>query len=113
MMKLTGEQKEKMAHEILELLQEYDLTTDIRIYFNGKCLTGEGSITENKRGSDYFKYANDDMLSMSFEGDFYEVINNYCAEMADIVMPKFVGILGTYGLYYEMGETWNLAVHHF
>jgi hypothetical protein len=110
---INTEQKEKMAHEILELLKEYDLNTDIRIYFNGRCLDGNGTITGNKRGSEYFKYANDETLSMSFEGDFYEVINNYYPEMADIVMPKFAGILDAYGLFYEMGEPWNLATYHF
>ena len=112
-MLLTAEQKEKMAHEILGLLTEYDLNTDVNIYFNNKRLTGDGAITENMRGSDYFKYANDETLSMSFEGEFYEVINYYCPAMADIVMPKFAGILDAYGLFYEMGDTWNLALCHF
>ena len=106
------EAKEKMAYEILELLKKYNLNTDVHIYFNNKCLTGKGEIIENIRGSDYFDYANDDTLSMTFEGAFYEVINYYASKMASIVMPKFMKILDSYGLYYEKGDAWNLTTYY-
>ena len=112
MKKLTKKQKEKLAHEILNLLKEYGLNTDVHIYFAGKCIDGEGKVIENVKASDYFDYANDNTLSMSFEGAFYEIINYYTPEVAKTVMPKFTGILNSYGLYYELGEPWNLAAYY-
>ena len=110
--RLTKKQKEKLAYEILELLKEYGLNTDVRIYFAGKCLTGNGDIISGVRASDRFDYANDDTLSMAFEGSFYEVINYYAPATANIVLPKFSGILKAYGLYYELGNPWNLATYY-
>jgi len=112
MKRLTKKSKEKMAYEILELLKEYELNTDTRIYFSNKCLTGEGETIENIKGSEYFNYANDDTLSMSFEGGFYSVINYYNPQLADEVEPIFSEILNSYGLYYELGDAWNLAIYY-
>ena len=112
MKKLTKKQKEKLAHEILVFLTAYGLNNNVRIYFADKCLTGEDKIIYNIRGSDYFEYANDDTLSMSFEGDFYEIINYCNPKMADIIIPKFSALLESYGLYYELGDAWNLATYY-
>lgn len=112
MEKLTAEQKEKLANEILELLKEYDLNGDLRIYYNNKCLQGNGAVIEDVKGSDKFEYANDDTLSITFEGAFYSVINYHMPSLHNEVMPKFKKILENYGLYYEQGHAWNLSTYY-
>jgi hypothetical protein len=109
--RLTAEMKECLAYKILELLKEYELTADVWIYFNSKCLTGEGKVIPDVLGSDKFQYATDDTISMTFEGDFCGVINYRCPELANAVMPKFDALLKSYGLFYEQGHHWNLGTY--
>ena len=111
MKRIAKKQKEKLAYEILELLKRYDLTGDVRIYFNNRCLTGDGAVLEDIKGSDYFKYATDKTISMSFEGDLCEVLNYYHRELSEKVTSEFRALLDAYGLYYELGEHWNLGTY--
>lgn len=102
---------EYIAYKILELLLEYDCSTDVVFYFEGKRLIETDKdwvIEEGYLGSDYTEYANDDTLTMTFEGPFFEVMNygtNY--ELYD----KFDKLLQSFGYYYELGNAWNLALY--
>lgn len=111
MEKLTAEQKEKLAYEILELLKEFELNGDLRIYFNNKCIQGDGTVIEDVRGSDIFD-ATDDTISMTFEGGFYDVINYNLPSLYDEVIPKFQAVLEANGLHYEQGYPWNLSTYY-
>jgi len=112
MKKLTKETKEKLAHEIYTLLKDRGLIGDVRIYYGDKCLTHNGLVLENTKASDYFKYVNEDTLSMSFEGAFYEVLN-YCESQEDErTIQEFNKLLASYGLYYELGDYWNLTLFY-
>lgn len=54
---------------------------------------------------DYFEYAaHKHILSLSTEGGFYDKLNYGSVEW-------FNTILGEYGLYYELGNAWNLTVY--
>lgn len=53
----------------------------------------------------YFEYA-DGCLSMSFEGAFYSIMNNDSSYKLE---EEFSAILLKYGLYYELGNAWNLS----
>lgn len=110
--KLTTKQKENLANEILSLLKDYNLNEDIMIYFNNKCLQGDGTIIENVKGSDKFEYATDDTLSMTFDGDFYDVINYNLPSLHNKIYPLFAKLLGNYGLFYELGHKWNLFTYY-
>jgi hypothetical protein len=115
---------EKLAFEIRDFLLKHELWQDVRIYFNGKALsTDDGNghyayndpdtvfVLENKDPRRYFNYVGD-YLSMSFEGPFYEVLNYYApASYCDKINNEFLGILGKYGLYYELGNAWNLSLY--
>ena len=50
-----------------------------------------------------------DILTMTFEGSFYDVVNPYypsdCRKE-----EKFMELLEKYGLYYELGNSWNLSL---
>ena len=43
---------------------------------------------------------------MSFEGPLYEVLNGYGSSHLE---EEFVKIFDKYGLYYELGNAWNLT----
>lgn len=121
--KITPEAIETLAYEIREFLLKHELWQDVRIYFNGKALsTDDGNgryayndpdtifILEDQDPRRYFEYVGD-ILSMSFEGPLYDVLNYYSpATYCDKINNEFLGILGKYGLYYELGHAWNLSL---
>lgn len=107
---------EELAFKIANLLKENECHIDVAIYFSGKRLTtfkgeqpyGEWELQEGYKGSNCTKYANDDTITMTFEGAFYEVIN-YGVDNA--LYEKFMELLGDYGYYFEQGNAWNLALY--
>lgn len=48
---------------------------------------------------------------MSFEGPFYEVLNGYAGDYGWVVEEKFSDLLKKYGVYYELGNAWNLSLY--
>jgi len=126
-MPLTEQQREQLAIEIREFLLKNDLWIDITIYFNGKAFsTSDGDnfyyndryhlvVEENKNPRDYFSYVRKpNILSMSFEGAFYSCLNynnERGAKFDDMIQEEFGKILSKYGLYYELGNAWNLSCY--
>lgn len=125
-MKLTEKKIEELANEILDFLIEHEMWIDTQIYFNGKCWSTHNKETGKHHYNDkenvyeyeadprtYFEYVrNPNILSMSFEGTFYEVMNcyldlDYCWKLQE----QFSKILEKYGLYYELGHAWNLSCY--
>lgn len=100
---------EKCAEEIINFLKENELFNDVNIYYNGKCVNEEG-VTEGKKGSEYFDYANDETISISFEGGFYMIMNGHSQGSARIE-EEFYDICSKYGYYYELGNAWNLSLY--
>lgn len=124
LLRLTEEQIEKLAVEIREFLLAHGMWQDVNIYFNGKCFTcrypKDGSYYYNDREHlfeeldedprDYFDYVNPDhILSMSFEGPVCGMI--YYGTTPS-VKGKFDEIFEKYGLYYEMGDHWNMTCYY-
>ena len=104
----------KMADEIKKFLIENDFQSDLRIYFNGMAYgfnsNGNMSILEDIKGSDYTDYANDNTITMTFEGSFYEIMNGY-NKYTWSKQAEFSKILEKYGYHYELGNAWNLALY--
>ena len=108
---------EELAYKIADLLSEYHCHIDVAIYFENKRLSTFADIDENYgkwvlqegyKGSDYTEYANDSTITMTFEGDFYDVMNyGYLPELYD----KFQKLLESCGFYFELGNAWNLALY--
>ena len=99
----------KMAQELGKFLADKGLTLDVSIYILGKRFhikddgTLEYDIDANPR--DYFNYVRTpNILSMSFEGGLYDVLNY---EDIDFLNPFF----SKYGLFFELGNTWNGSVY--
>ena len=117
-MKLSKIKIEEMVQKIESFLKENELLGDVCIYFNNKrhlwnwnYKTDEYILREEDNISplDYFEYANEKhILSMSFEGALYHVLNGW-DEYSDRIQEKFMNLLEEYGLYYELGHAWNLS----
>lgn len=117
---LTKTNIEELAQEIIGFLERSGLASDVSIYFNNKVMRNKGKYdddynyiskwetTENVDPHDYFEYAAyDHILSMSFEGPLYDVLNYTFGKMEE----KFLSIFEKYGLYYELGNAWNLSAY--
>lgn len=102
---------EKLANDLRDFINKNKLI-DTRVYFNGMCYhwnsNGEMSTIDDIMPSDYFEYANDETVSMSFEGLLYEIVNGYCYPD---VLRKFDKIFEKHKCYYEFGHAWNLTVY--
>jgi hypothetical protein len=103
--------KAKVAKTIERYLRKNELDTDVRIYFSGKCWdydsSGRKTIIEDIKASEYFEYANDDTISMSFEGALNEHLNMHYGYA---VFEEF-NALDFDGHYFEMGHSWNLSFY--
>lgn len=119
MVKMTAKKTENLAKEIHSFLVKNGLWVDVAIYFNGKCWSTnnknhtEFCYNENRyfeteaNPKDYFEYvAEPNILSMSFEGGLYEILNGYYGFKLE---AEFQTIFEKYGLYYELGNAWNLS----
>lgn len=119
---LSEEQTEELAQAIYRLLLQHEMWMDVYIYYNGKRMgtsgkdetgkeifryNGEPFITENEDPRRYFNYVGP-TLSMSFEGPMYHAVNYAC--FGDF-LAAFDALLREYGLYYELGDAWNLSVY--
>lgn len=121
MKKLTKTNIEELAQEIMEFLERTGMMSSVSIYYNGKVVrensdysvkdddfTYSWKTTENVDPHDYFEWAAyDHILSMSFEGPLYEVLNYTFGKMEE----RFREIFDKYGLYFEFGNAWNLTAY--
>lgn len=113
-----------LAIDIYEWCIKHDLWGDNTIYFDGKAWSNSKTWYgvkgkriaddlyeyEDKNPFDYFEYANSKTLSMSFEGSLNHVLNGYtrgCFKLQE----EFRRLFEKYGLYYELGNSWNLSAH--
>lgn len=121
MLKISKKQEKKneaLANDIKDFLIENQLTQDVRIYFNNKCYDWNGdSYEDNKfkviegiQGSTFFEYANDETVSMSFEGVLYEVLNYAFTSKHLRQLEEFEQVFEKHGVYFELGHSWNLSV---
>lgn len=120
---LTKKQKENLAKEIFNWLVDNEMWVDVHIYVNGKCYgTSNQDNTEfcyNERRyfeyeaepKNYFEYVNEpNILSMSFEGSLYDVLNGYVSGWVKLE-DELRKIFEKYGLYFELGNAWNLSCY--
>ncbi len=118
---LTKEQIDDLAEKIYKLFKKNDIWQDTFIYFNGNCLgnkdpaghyhyDGSAFLETDLDPRDYFEFVNSEhILSMSFEGPVYYMFN-YGHHKS--VFKQFKALLDKYGLYYEMGNAWNLSCYY-
>jgi len=115
---MTEKEIASLRDDIIAWLTDNDrayLAEDTRIYalghawdFNG----GKFSDTGEENPRDYFDYApkeSDHILSMSFDGSLYELLN--CIEMNDSRYDEFNELFKKHGVYFELGNAWNLTCY--
>ena len=119
MSKITKTDIERLANEIIAFLELYDIADSVSIYYNGNVVRSKSEYTNGKYSyfwvktddvdpHDYFEYAAyNHILSMSFEGGLYDVLNYSGGH----IYEKFVKIFEKYGLYFELGNAWNLSCY--
>lgn len=120
MKKITKSDIEMLAKEVIVFLEVHNIAGDVSIYFNNKVLRSRmvtDGIDKYKYvwneefdvdPHDYFEYAAyEHILSMSFEGGLYDVLNYSGGSKED----KFMKIFEKCGLYYELGNAWNLSCY--
>lgn len=121
MSKITKTDIERLANEIIAFLEIHDIANDVNIYYNGNVVKSKADYNTNTRKCSYtwtktydvdphkyFEYAAyNHILSMSFEGALYELLNYSGGK----TMDKFMKIFEKYGLYYELGNAWNLSCY--
>lgn len=116
---LTKANIETMAKEIMAFLEENGARDAVSIYYNNKVVRskmqydvmGEYYIWKEEEDvdpHDYFEYAAyDHILSMSFEGTLYDDMNYGAGRLTD----KLRAIFEKYGVYFELGNAWNLSAY--
>ena len=117
---LTKTNIEELAQEIITFLEKHELASSVSIYFNNKVMRDRGDYdedynyipkwetTEDVSPHEYFEWAAyDHILSMSFEGGLYDLLNY----SGGSTMDKFIKIFEKCGLYYELGNAWNLSCY--
>lgn len=126
---ISEKEIENLAQEIYEWLVAHDMWSCVNTYFNGIVWSAhpENDLVESRYDKqkfvhkadprDYFDYVrNPHILSMSFDGELYELLNYGPWLLVDkfekvfwahsVVDPNF----GKRHLYYEFGNDWNLSV---
>lgn len=131
-MKLTKQQKErneKLAKDLIKFIQDRGCWQDICIFFNGKAISSnrkwnkwegvmieefEDDIGEKLRVYEYTniespkywtEYANEESVTIIFDGVFYDWIHNY----GD--WDKLQEVLDPYNAYFEIGHTTDLSIY--
>lgn len=110
MPKYTKLDIEKMVDKIVSFLKENEFDDSVCIFYNNKrLLLEDGIVEDNVNPHDYFEYAADQhIISMSFEGMLYDLLND---SFDDSLEEEFRTLLDDYGIYYELGNSWNLSYY--
>lgn len=111
----------RVAKAIYDWCVERDLWEDVIMYFNGKAWaswkawdTDHRKIGkdiyeyDNKDPHDYFEYVVPGTLSMSYEGDLYDLL--YDGLDSWRTHDSFMKMLNGLGYYFEFGNSWNLSL---
>jgi len=106
----------RIANAIERWGMKNSLLTDSRIYFNGIAYcynsNGEKRIIEGIEAEDYFKYGDNRLVSMSFEGGLCDVMReHWCVPAYEVLWNELWNLLSDFGYYFEMGNHWNLTVY--
>ena len=105
----------KIAEEIEKFGEKYDIMGDTAIYFNGirwnynTSQDNKKKIEKGHKASDYFDYADDKSVCMSFEGGFYDALNGHSGWN---ISEEFIKMLDNkFNAYFELGNAWNLTIY--
>lgn len=119
---------EMLATDIYTWCVKNDMWSDVSIHFNGKtwCMDDTRGYCHapqfgTKIGKDIYlyacsnakefnEYANEETVSLTFEGGLYSLLNYPHSDRA-ILVEEFQKLFEKYGYYYEQGHAWSLAAY--
>ena len=117
MKKLTKNDIEFLAKEIIRICELQELAADMSVYYNNKCVRIKFNYKSSKWEEkeeydicplDYFEYAAySHILSLSTEGELYDRLNFGPGTFPD----ELEAIFEKMGIYYELGNSWNLTFY--
>ena len=120
--KMTKKDIKELAFKIVEVLSKENLASDLRVYYNNKCLQTrlksdancnfwyETEEIDDISPLDYFKYAaTKHIISISTEGGLYDRLN-YGPNSFPQQLEK---LFEYWGIYWELGDSWNLSFFPF
>lgn len=118
MAKLTRSDKEKIVKGLVEVFQKYEADDSVLFYYDGvrakvDSKTGKLVVEYGFNPRDYFDYCNENTVSISFDGSpIYEILNGYASpELFESLHNDIENVIEPFGLYYELGNTWNLSLY--
>lgn len=103
----------QLVSDLVEYLKSVGCLADVCFFYGGRRKffdsAGEQAVEDDEEDPrSYFEYvANPHILSMSFEGGLHAILNGYTDPRFE---TQFSNILSKYGLFYELGDAWNLTV---
>lgn len=123
----SPEDKEKLVFDLIKWLVKRDCFMDIHIYCNQKCWSSNAYgkhddlqtitnpdispepfyVRENVSAKEYIEYANENLITMSFEGPLYHEINYGNGKTYEQLQNFFA----KRGLYFELGYAWSLSTY--
>lgn len=123
----SPEDKEQLVMDLIKWLVKHDVFWDINIYCNNKCWKSNNYnndknvikiintkispepfyVQENIKAKDYIEYANENLITMSFEGPLYHEINYGNGK----IYQELEEFFNKRGLYFELGYAWSLSVY--
>lgn len=125
---ITDAALKRLRDDIIDYLVAHNLFDDVIIYEGGHRYLSDGYgrtsdaehidhttrkgtevelWVESAQASQYLEFANDETLSMAFEGPLYDAMN-YGDGAIESSLQR---IFERYGLYFEMGDAWNLTAY--
>lgn len=110
---MSDNEKEILTERICNYLIENKLQDSTSIYYNGVVLKwnydlNKYIVTENVKATDYFEYAVNEHICMTFEGGLYHLIN-FCEDTEEL--DRFDMFIESLGLGYELGNSWNMVLY--
>ena len=121
MAKLTKQNIEQLANEVMDWLIRNELDMDVSIYYNNQKMQHKYHFNKDydiiddgisiEKDVDPHQItqwaAHDHILTMTFEGGLYSLLNYNGGKLE----TEFENLFNKYGLYYELGEAWNLTCY--
>ena len=113
---LEERQIEKLALNIAKIFNKYEVQEYTRIYYNKKCIINGDidNIKENILGSEYTSWANDDLITITFDGSplYYLINHSWFPTKRQSMRPlkDFIKLLDKNNLCYHVGDGWDLWV---
>lgn len=114
--KMTNAERNNLARDICRWGQRKEILSDSRIYFNGKAWNyasgGKKTTLTDILPSEYFEYADDNYVCMTFEGPLYSILNYYTdSSYCNRMIEEFNNILDKHGVWYQLGNAWNCTLY--